>query len=200
VSLGSSVFALLTTLVGPACDRSREASDTEVSAGAVPLDGLYEVSGFTRNRDTGADERKISGTIAIAVDGNAYRASFDLKTTAPGLEGAHAISVIGRGEGLVVERKLAGTAHTQLVTSVVPGVDPGFAFVPRQTSTRIVSRSTAEIGPDGKATITIESDGAPGENYVATRTRLRGKRVGERPVKKPPAPAVAPPAPARDAP
>ncbi len=186
------------------CERSgseRRAAETAEQPAALPLDGLYEVDGFTVNRATGADERKISGTIAIAVEGSRYRASFDLKTTAEGLGGSHAISVIGKGEGSVAERTLSGTAQTQLVTSMVPGVDPGFAFVPRQTSTRIVSRSSAEIAADGKVLVTIESDGAPGENYVATRTRLRGQRAGDRPAKRA-GPGAAPlpaPVPAPDA-
>ena len=193
----SLLSALLLFALSPlaACERSgtEEGASETAPAPAQPLDGLYEVEGFTVNRDTGADERKISGTIAIAIDGANYRATFDLKTTAQGLGGSHGISVIGRGDGIVVERTLSGTAQTQLVTSVVPGVDPGFAFIPRQTSTRIVSRSTAEIAADGKVKVTIESDGAAGENYVATRTRLRGKRVGDRPARavkpgSPPAP------------
>ncbi len=146
---------------------------------ALPIAGRYQVEGFTVNAGTGDNKRKIGGDIVLAVDadGNTYTATFDLETTASGLGADHKVDVIGKGEGTVEGRTLRGTNTTQIVASTVPGIDPGFAFVPRQTSTRIVSQSVAEVAPDGSVKVTIESEGAPGENYTPTRTTLRGMRI-----------------------
>ena len=70
-----------------------------------------------------------------------------------------------------------GTARTQIVVSSVPGVDTGFAFIPRMVSTRIVSTSIGEFGPGGTLSLEIQSEAAEGEDYVSTRTKLSGKRV-----------------------
>ena len=59
----------------------------------------------------------------------------------------------------------------------VPGVDPGFAFIPRSVSTRIVSSTVATIAADGSVSIEIENRPGPGEDYSPTRTTLRGRRV-----------------------
>jgi hypothetical protein len=148
-------------------------------APALPIAGRYQVEGFTVNAGTGDNKRKISGSIVLALseDGAAYTAAFDLETTAPGLADDHKIDVIGKGEGTIEGRTLRGSNTTQIVASMVPGIDPGFAFIPRQTSTRIVSQSVAEVGPDGSVKVTIDSEGAPGENYTPTRSTLRGMRT-----------------------
>jgi hypothetical protein len=155
------------------------APDAAEPAAAVPIAGRYEVEGFTVNAGTGDNKRRIAGSIVLSVaeDGATYGASFDLETTAPGLAADHKIDVIGKGEGSIEGRTLRGSNTTQIVASTVPGVDPGFAFVPRQTSTKIVSQSVAEITPDGSLKVTIESEGAPGESYTPTRTTLRGQRA-----------------------
>jgi hypothetical protein len=178
-------FALLGSLCAAALACGEEPAPRSGAAPAppappVPIAGRYQVEGFTVNAGTGDNKRKISGNIVLAVDegGSAYTATFDLETTAPGLAADHRVDVIGKGEGTIEGRTLRGSNTTQIVASTVPGIDPGFAFIPRQTSTRIVSQSVAEIAPDGSVRVTIESEGAPGENYTPTRTTLRGTRVG----------------------
>lgn len=143
---------------------------------ATPIAGMYEVTGETITPATG-DTRSISGKIIIAEEGGRYTATFNLTTTYPGAEEALPAEVIGKGEGLVNDRSLTGTAQTQLVMATVPGIDPGFAFVPRMTSTRIVSKSTARVAADGSVQIQIESQPAEGETYTPTRTILSGFRV-----------------------
>jgi hypothetical protein len=143
---------------------------------ATPIAGMYEVTGETITPATG-DKRSISGKIIIAEEAGRYTATFNLTTTYPGAEEALPAEVIGKGEGLVNDRSLTGTAQTQLVMATVPGIDPGFAFVPRMTSTRIVSKSTATVAANGSVQIQIESYPAEGESYTPTRTTLSGFRV-----------------------
>ncbi len=59
----------------------------------------------------------------------------------------------------------------------VPGIDSGFAFVPRYVGPRIVSTAKGERQSDGTLLIEIESNPAEGESYLPTRTTLRGTRV-----------------------
>ncbi len=63
------------------------------------------------------------------------------------------------------------------VDCLVPGVDPGFAFVPRTVTTRLVSKSVTTIADDGTLMITIENQPAEGEQYAPSITTLRGRRV-----------------------
>ncbi len=148
----------------------------DVSAAALPISGRYDVDGVTIEVDSGA-QREISGTIILSQQGDRYTASFDLDTMFPTQEGVLQAEVIGRGSGSVEGRTLTGEAQTQVVISSVPGVDPGFAFVPRTTTTRIVSRSVATISDDGSVEMLIENDPAPGETYAKTRTTLKGSKV-----------------------
>jgi hypothetical protein len=92
--------------------------------------------------------------------------------------------VIGKGEGKVEGRTLTGTAHTQVVVASVPGVDPNFAFIPRQVSTRLISDSVTTIARDGSVTIQTDSRGEEGEEYSPTRTTLRGSRIAAAPLDK----------------
>jgi hypothetical protein len=145
---------------------------------ATPIAGMYEVTGETLTPASG-DKRSISGKIVIVEHAGRYTATFHLNTTYPGAEEALPAEVIGKGEGLIEGRSLTGTAQTQLVMATVPGVDPGFAFVPRRVSTRIVSKSTATLAPDGSVQIQIENQGAAGQAYTPTRTTLSGFRVSD---------------------
>ncbi len=150
--------------------------DAGESVPATPISGMYQVTGDTVTKATG-DKRSISGKIIIAEEAGRYTATFNLTTTYPGAEEEMPAEVIGKGEGSVEGRSLTGTAQTQLVMATVPGVDPGFAFVPRMVSTRILSKSTATIAADGSVQIEIENEAAPGESYPPTRTALSGFRV-----------------------
>src|SRR5215475_4173116 len=150
----------------------------------VPIPGMYKVEGATVDKASG-ERRDIGGTVILAVDGDSYTATFHLATTFPG-SGTDPIAaeVIGKGEGKVVGRKLTGTAHTQVVVASVPGVDPNFAFIPRQVSTRIISDSVTTIARNGSVAIQTDSRGEEGEHYSPTKTILKGQRIAAAPLDK----------------
>jgi len=141
----------------------------------TPIGGMYEVRGVTVAVESG-HERQIGGTIILSEKGEQYTATFHLATTYPGADAAMAAEVIGNGEGTIEGRTLRGTAQTQLVMATVPGVDPGFAFIPRMVSTRLVSSTVATIAADGNLSIEISNEPAEGEAYSPTRTKLRRSR------------------------
>ena len=166
--------AVLVASLGCAAGEESEPAGEPIEA--VPISGRYEVRGVTVALESG-HKREIAGTIILAEEGGRYTSTFDLTTTYPGAEEALPAEVIGKGDGRVEGRTLKGTAHTQLVMATVPGIDPGFAFIPRLVSTRIRSTTVATVAADGTVTIEIESQPEPGEQYVPTRTTLRGSRV-----------------------
>ncbi len=171
-------FLVCAIALSAACGPGPEAGPVDAAppVAAIPIGGLYEVSGVTRATTTG-DEREISGTIILAEEGDRYIATFNLTTLYPvGAETLRA-EVIGKGEGAIDGRTLTGNASTQLVVASVPGVDPAFAFIPRTVSTRIQSTSVTEVAADGGVVIEIKSQPAPGEQYEPTRTNLTGRRV-----------------------
>lgn len=145
-------------------------------ASALPIGGMYEVTGVTVAQESG-HRREIAGTLIIVEYGDRYTATFDLNTTYPGADQALPAEVIGKGEGKIDGRKLTGSAETQLVMATVPGIDPGFAYVPRMVSTRIASSSVATITPDGNVSIEIQNRPGPGAEYSPTRTTLHGSRI-----------------------
>jgi len=155
---------------------SEVALEGEEAAPAAPIAGMYRVSGIT-TAAAGGHERKISGTIILAEQGETYTATFNLNTHYPIGGEALPTEVIGRGEGTIEGRTLRGTAQIQLVTTTVPGVDPAFAFIPRTVSTRLVSTTLTTLAPDGTVAIEIENAAAPGEQYLPTHTSLKGSRI-----------------------
>ncbi|MGI9590062.1 MAG: hypothetical protein ACR2P8_01740 [Myxococcota bacterium] len=155
---------------------SGENGETEKAAEALPIGGMYEVTGVTVARESG-HRREIAGTVILATEGDTYTATFNLNTTYPGADQALPAEVIGKGEGTIAGRNLLGRAETQLVMATVPGIDPGFAFVPRMVSTRVASSTTATVSADGFVSIEIESEAAPGSDYTPTRTTLHGSRI-----------------------
>jgi hypothetical protein len=157
---------------------------------ALPISGLYKVTGETVTLATG-DAREIAGTVILTETEFGYTATFSLNTTAPGADQAMPAEVIGTGEGTIAERTLDGTADTQLVMSTVPGIDPGFAFIPHSVSTRIRSVSHAEVANDGALIIEIENEAVPGHEYAKTRTSLRGHRLGDTAIGGPAGPSLA---------
>jgi hypothetical protein len=163
-----------------ACGTAEESAPTEAAGEAVsqgaPISGMYNVSGTTTETASG-HQRKLSGTIILAEEGPRYTATFNLTTTYPGGDESLPAEVIGKGEGTVEGRTLKGTSHTQLVVATVPGVDPGFAYIPRMVSTRIVSTSVTKIAPDGSVQIELSNQPEGDEDYSPTRTVLTGKRV-----------------------
>ncbi len=179
VILSASILAL------PGCGSERGAPTdaTTPPVEATPpdrippsLSGMYRVEGTTTVKGTGI-EREIKGTVILAQEGNRYTATFSLATTFPTEEGPIQADVIGKGEGRVEGTSLQGTAETQIVMASVPGIDSGFAFVPRYVGPRIVSTAKGHREKDGTLLIEIESNPAEGEDYLPTRTTLRGTRV-----------------------
>jgi len=169
-------------LVFSACDRGPQPTTEEPAAAeAVPIAGMYEVSGSTIGPAPGG-EREISGTVVLAEDGETYSASFHLDTVWEGEDGVLPAEVIGKGSGTIDGLMLRGSAETQLVISTIPGIDPGFAYIPRNTTTRLVSKSVTTLAADGSILILIENTPAPGEDYTPTRTTLRGIRTGAEPI------------------
>ena len=172
----ASLMLLAWAVFSLACGGGESVEAEAPAAEATPISGRYEVKGVTIALESG-HRRDIAGTVILAEDGGTYTAAYQLQTTYPGAEEALPAEVIGTGVGTVEGRTLRGTAQTQLAMATVPGVDPGFAFVPRMVSTRIVSTSVTTIATDGSVTIEIESQSAGGEDYAPTRTTLRGKRI-----------------------
>ncbi|UCE86565.1 MAG: hypothetical protein JSU66_02175 [Deltaproteobacteria bacterium] len=150
------------------------------ATGSIDFSGMYEVKGMTVVRATG-ERRAIKGTIILAQEGNTYTSTFSLTTLFPFVEATMEADVIGTGEGKVDGRTLSGIAKTQIVMSTVPGIDPGFAFVPRTVGPRLVSANVGRLEDDGSITIEIENAPAPGETYVPTHTTLRGVRISKTP-------------------
>jgi hypothetical protein len=169
-----SLLLIAIGFLATACGDGDEAVEEE--AEALPVAGMYEVTGVTVARESG-HKREIAGIVILAADGGSYTATFDLDTTYPGADQALPAEVIGKGEGTIEGRTLRGRAETQLVMATVPGIDPGFAFVPRMVSTRIASRTTASVAADGTVSIEIENEPAKGSEYAPTRTTLHGSRV-----------------------
>jgi hypothetical protein len=147
-------------------------------AQAVPLSGTYRVAGTTVDKATGA-KRDVAGTIVVKAEGSSYTTTFSLNTTLREGGEPQKAELIGHGEGTVAGRALAGTAETQLIVALVPGVDAGFGMLPRAATRRILNRSEATIEPTGRVVIEIESDPAPGEDYSPTHTTLRGERLAD---------------------
>jgi hypothetical protein len=156
---------------------SGDAPEPGVAAPAqAPLSGSYRVSGTTVDKTTGA-ERGVAGTVIVIVEKDRYTSTFDLTTTLHASGTPQKAQLVGRGDGSVEGRTLSGTAETQLIVALVPGVDAGFGLLPRMATARILNRSTAEIAGDGSVTIQIDSEPAPGAEYTPTRTTLRGLRT-----------------------
>jgi len=173
-----SLSSALLLCFAAACEPSTETPAPEVDAAPMEISGRYELSGLTTTPGS-KEGREISGVMLIEQDGDHYTASFQFKTSFPGEGPPVDADVIGVGEGEVKGMHLMGQARTQIVVSTVPGVDTGFAFIPRTVSTRIVSTSIGEFGPGGTLSLVIESHAAEGEDYVATQTKMSGVRVEE---------------------
>jgi hypothetical protein len=167
-----------TTLLSLGCGSGPEPGGSAEAAASVPISGMYEVEGVTTETASG-QQRKLAGTIILAEDGPSYTATFNLATSYPVGEHKLPAEVIGKGEGTIEGRTLTGTSHTQLVVASVPGVDPGFAFIPRSVSTRIVSQSVTRIAPDGSVKIELSNAPEEGAEYLPTRTVLTGRRVSQ---------------------
>jgi len=155
-----------------ACGGAQEAGTPQAP---VEIGGPYEVTGVTIGLNDGS-QRPIHGIVNVVVDSEEhYTAHFELSTQFPGSD-AVAARVVGAGEGQVEGAVLSGTANTNLVMASVPGVDVGFAYIPREVGPRILSKSRAEFFPDGSVRVEIENQPVEGEDYAPTRTSLVGFR------------------------
>jgi hypothetical protein len=150
-----------------------------------PTSGVYEMTGVTVDSTTGL-KRPIQGTIVVRVDGERYTTNFEFSTLYPGSD-ATAARVTGTGEGKVEGSRLVGEAHLQLTVTSAPGVDVGFAYVPREVSPRVRSSSTASFFADGTVRAEIENVAEEGSDYSPTRTTMTGSRRKE-PAESKPAP------------
>jgi hypothetical protein len=177
MSIRPLLFTLLTLPLFLACNAPETSETPPVDAGPPELiSGRYEVSGVTTV--VGSNEkRKIAGTVILVQDGDTFTATYELKTQFPSEGASTEADVIGHGWGSITGRTLDGTAETQVVISAVPGIDTGFAFIPRTVSTRIVSTSLGTLEPDGSISLELENRPGEGEQYLPTRTRLTGVRI-----------------------
>lgn len=176
-AIAAKVIGMI-TLVVLACSEQLPDVSSNPQPDALPISGMYEVSGVTVDLNS-RDKREISGRVILNRDGETYTAKFDLETLFPTDHGTLEADVIGSGSGSVAGRTLTGSAETQVIVSTVPGIDPAFAFVPRTTTKRIVSESVTTVADDGTVHVEIDSQPAEGENYSPTHTTLRGTRIGE---------------------
>lgn len=170
----ASILGIVAIALGAGCGRTEAPAEPTHRSVA----GRWEVKGLTRVEGS-PETRRIAGTLILAQEGDRYEATFDLETRMLAGGAPTDVDVIGVGAGRVEGETLRGTAHTQIVASAVPGVDSGFAFVPRVVSTRIVSNSLGRLRPDDSLEIEIESEAEPGQSYQPTRTRLTGVRVSQ---------------------
>jgi hypothetical protein len=174
----AAASVLLSTLSAPVLA-------ADAPAPAPPTSGVYEMKGVTVDSATGT-KRPIQGTIVVRVDGERYTTNVEFSTLYPGSE-ATAARVTGTGEGKVEGSRLVGESHTQLTVTSAPGVDVGFAYVPREVSPRIRSTSTASFFADGSVRVEIENVAEEGSDYSPTRTSMTGNRRKE-PAESKPAP------------
>jgi hypothetical protein len=151
----------------------------DVSSAPPQLSGTYQMQGVTTVVETG-DTRPIRGALILAQEGETYTATFHLETSFPGLDGDVDAEVIGKGTGLVNGDQLVGTAETQILTAMFPGVDAKFPFLPQLYGPRVVSKSVGVVGRDGSIELEIETHAAEGQRYEATRTSMRGERAAPR--------------------
>jgi hypothetical protein len=179
MSRDATRWILALSFAALACGGEREASAPDAaSTEPAAIGGRWDVEGETVETGREEHKRSISGTVILNQEGAHYTSTFTMSTMFPTPDGAALeTDVIGEGEGAVEGTRISGEARTQLVVAGVPGVDPDFAFVPRTTSTRIVSTVEGGVQPDGTIVLHIQSKGEPGEDYRPTRTTLRGKRV-----------------------
>lgn len=161
-----------------ACERTQDAGPAAPDVASAPpsVSGVWAVEGVTVETASGKT-RQITGTVLLTQDGSRYTSTFDLDTAFPSEGGPVHATVIGEGEGTLAGRTLTGTSHTQILIAGAPNVDTGFAYVPRQVSTRIISKTKGTLADDGTIAIEIESEPEAGQTYAATKTTLKGSYV-----------------------
>jgi len=181
--LAAAWIASAPFLVG--CGGERESTSTDrpnaTRAAAFPDDsdpfsGSYRVRGLTTDVVHG-DTRRIQGIVVLTEKDGVYSSSSDLETKYPSAGGPVDAQVIGTGSGARSGDTVSGITHTQLVMSTVPGVDTGFAWVPRTVGPRLVSTWKAYFRRDGTLVVEIGNEPAEGVEYSPTTTTLYGTRI-----------------------
>jgi hypothetical protein len=148
------------------------------SSGPDPFPGSYRVKGLTTDVIHG-DTRRIHGIVVLSEAEGVYSTNAELETKYPSAGGPVDAQVIGVGSGGRTGDRLQGTTETQLVMSTVPGVDTGFAWVPRTVGPRLVSTWEARFRKDGMLVVEIRNEPAEGVEYTPTTTILYGTRIEE---------------------
>jgi hypothetical protein len=146
--------------------------------GGDPFSGSYRVTGLTTDVARG-DTRRIQGIVVITKKEDVYHTTVDLETKYPSEGGPVDAQVIGTGSAERSEDALRGTSEEQLVMSTVPGVDTGFAWVPRSVGPRLVSTWEAHFRRDGTLVVDIRNAPAEGVEYSPTTTTLYCTRIDE---------------------
>ena len=172
---GVTVFALVLAL---ACG----APEGPESSTLPDIQGVYRVEGITTEVASGFS-RPLSGLLVVRQEGDRYTTNFDLSSEVPSrgkfADEPMSIEIVGEGEGRIDGDTLLGSARTQVLRSMVPGVHVSFGMMPRAVGPRIVSTTQGHVGPDNELTIEIETRPDGDADYAPTRTRLVGHRVGE---------------------
>ncbi len=173
--------ALLVGLALAACgqEAGEQAAPAAEETGPAQVAGMYKVEGLTTVIGTD-NSREISGNVILVQDGASYTATFDLETMYPGPDGEVPAEVVGNGQGTITGNLLDGTLTTQIVASRVPGLDSHFIMVPPSFGVRVVSNATGELKPDGSLELIMENRGAEGEDYIPTRTVVKGVLAQDR--------------------
>ena len=178
VALHASMATLAALVLALACG----GPEAPESSGPQQIEGVYRVEGITTEVASGFT-RPLTGLLVVRQEGDRYTTNFDLSSEVPArgkyADESMSIEIVGEGEGLIEGDKLVGSARTQLLRSVVPGIHASFGMVPREVGARIVSTTQGHIGPDRELTIEIETGPEGDADYAPTRTRLVGHRVGE---------------------
>jgi hypothetical protein len=144
--------------------------------GSDPFSGSFRVRGLTTDVVRG-DTRRIQGIVVLTERDGVYSTNSDLETKYPSAGGPVDAQVIGTGSGTRSGDELNGITQTQLVMSTVPGVDTGFAWVPRTVGPRLVSTWKAHFRHDGTLVVEIQNEPAEGVEYSPTTTTLYGTRI-----------------------
>ena len=154
------------------------ASAEALPHGSDPFSGSYRVRGRTTDVVRG-DTRRIQGIVVLTEKDGVYSSNSELETKFPSAGGPVDAQVIGTGSGARSGDALSGVTQTQLVMSTVPGVDTGFAWVPRTVGPRLVSTWKAHFRRDGTLLVEIQNQPAEGVEYSPTTTTLYGTRIEE---------------------
>ena len=159
-------------------DRPGASKAVAFPPGSDPFSGSYRVRGLTTDAVHG-DTRRIQGIVVLTEKEGVYSTSSELETKYPSAGGPVDAQVIGTGSGERSGDALNGITQTQLVMSTVPGVDTGFAWVPRTVGPRLVSTWKAHFRRDGTLVVEIQNQPAEGVEYSPTSTTLYGTRIEE---------------------